>query len=193
MTINTIMGLILIVGVISIFGVIIQTTYQIYSVNRILRETDEKKKNNRSCNRVEWNGRRRTMRDYKFRGQKIDTKEWIYGSFIQMNSNEHQCFIFPENTPLCIELTDFYTIPILKETVGQYTGLHDRNGKEIYEGDLILVYGELFTVEWNADSASFEMNGEESGANFDNYYGYECEVVGNIYENKEFWEDDTEE
>ena len=133
------------------------------------------------------------MRDYKFRGQKIDTKEWIYGSFIQMNSNEHQCFIFPENTPLCIELTDFYTIPILKETVGQYTGQHDRNGKEIYEGDLILVYGELFTVEWNADSASFEMNGEESGANFDNYYGYECEVVGNIYENKEFWEDDTEE
>ena len=43
MTINTIMGLILIVGVISIFGVIIQTTYLIYSVNRILRETDEMK------------------------------------------------------------------------------------------------------------------------------------------------------
>ena len=53
MTINIIMGLILIVGVISIFGVIIQTTYQIYSVNRNLRETDEKEKNNRSCNRVE--------------------------------------------------------------------------------------------------------------------------------------------
>ena len=128
------------------------------------------------------------MRDYKFRGQKIDTKEWIYGSFIQMNSNEYQCFIFPENTPLCIELTDFYTIPVLKETVGQYTGLHDRNGKEIYEGDLILIddVNGTFIVEWDNDSSRFEMSGDEIILDFDNYYGDECVVIGNIYENKEF-------
>ena len=134
------------------------------------------------------------MRDYKFRGQKIDTKEWIYGSFIQMNSNEHQCFIFPENTPLCIELTDFYTIPILKETVGQYTGYHDRNGKEIYEGDLILIddVDGTFIVEWDNDSSRFEMSGDEIILDFDNYYEYECIVVGNIYEDEEFLEDDTE-
>ena len=134
------------------------------------------------------------MRDYKFRGQKIDTKEWIYGSFIQMNSNEHQCFIFPENTPLCIELTDFYTIPILKETVGQYTGQHDKNEKEIYEGDLIFIddVDGTFTVKWNDYSARLEINGDGITADFDNYYGYECEVVGNIYENKELLEGGAE-
>ena len=126
---------------------------------------------------------------YKFRGQKIDTKEWIYGSFIQMNSNEHQCFIFPENTPLCIELTDFYTIPVLKETVGQYAGQHDRNGKEIYEGDLVIVEqedeSELIEIKWYDDASRFVLAASTYTCDFDNYSGEDCEVIGNIYENPE--------
>ena len=189
MTINTIMGLIFIVGAILIFGVIVQTAYQIHSVNKSLREADEQEKNNWSSNRVEWNGRGGRMRDYKFRGQKIYTKEWIYGSFIQIDSNGHQCFIFPENTPFCIELTDFYTIPILKETVGQYTGLHDRNGKEIYEGDLVIIpvedEQEAVKIEWDNDSSRFVFSARTYTCDFDSYGGEDCEVVGNIYDNFE--------
>ena len=76
--------------------------------------------------------------------------------------------------------------------VMQYTGLKDKNGKEIYEGDIIYnsTEEENFVVEWFEEAARYVFSGISVTMDFDNYYEYELEVIGNIYENPELLGDD---
>lgn len=69
------------------------------------------------------------MRETKFRGKRLDNGEWIEGDLLRMLDH---WFIFPDPAP---EGIDKYAVA--PATVGEYTGLKDKNGKEIYEGDVI--------------------------------------------------------
>lgn len=62
------------------------------------------------------------MREIKFRGKRLDNGEWLYGSLVILNG---RYFIFDD-----VNEVD-------PTTVGEFTGLKDKNGKEIYEGDVI--------------------------------------------------------
>lgn len=66
------------------------------------------------------------MREIKFRGKRLDNGEWIEGDLLRMNGH---WFIFPDPAP---EGIDKYEVD--PATVGEFTGLKDKNGKEIYEG-----------------------------------------------------------
>ena len=129
------------------------------------------------------------MREYKFRAKikKPYVDKWVYGYLVS------ECYISEKN-----ELG--YT-PVRKETVGQYTGLHDKNGKEIYEGDIIEFSYDMFVGNFDTFVAKGKVVFEEGAfyvEAFENerttegeaYLLYSInldtiEVIGNIYENKE--------
>ena len=133
------------------------------------------------------------MRENKFRGKRADNGEWVEGIPIK---NKIGTFIITEENPhLCtqynyIEIDEF--AKVIPESVGEYTGLNDKNGVEIYEGDIVYVSGEdeNANIEWENESSKFAIHFGGWSSDFDYFYGKDLEVIGNIYENPELTEED---
>lgn len=131
------------------------------------------------------------MREIKFRGKRLDNGEWIVGNLITYESS--QCAIMCKQfTKIGYEATEIARrIEVNPATVGQYTGLKDRNGREIYEGDVmrfITEFGEAITSEVAFMDGFFHVQGEED----DDIYGItyvvesmNAEIIGNIHDNPE--------
>ena len=146
-----------------------------------------------------WEGRRvarevLTMREILFRGKRIDNGEWavgylgvfkdgtqIYVPFTEEEERKYRGHIFSAIGGL------WYAVD--PSTVGQYTGLTDKNGKRIFEGDIVE------GVDYDADDGfgvvcwndgAFEVgNGSWCGTFHDNYFGRDFEIIGNIHDNPE--------
>ena len=124
-------------------------------------------------------------REILFRGKRTDNGEWVYGNLIDSDSIVGEIVDFDEE----------YFIPefwykVDPETVGQFTGLTDKNGTKIFDGDIVRFYDdsedELVngTVILNADFCSFcvSMKGHEDVILMAHW---QYEVIGNRYDNKE--------
>lgn len=85
---------------------------------------------------------------------------------------------------------EYDAVPVISSTIGQYTGLVDQNGKTIFEGDIVRHGGKNFIVKWINQYARFA--GWEEGAIFCSFLLDKSVVIGNIYENPELLEGDTE-
>ena len=123
-------------------------------------------------------------REIKFRGKRIDNGEWVFGYYTKewyadgVGGSSIRYYIYDFNTQ-----KQFKVIP---ETVGQFTGLRDKNDKEIYEGDIIVGEPEIkMIVEWDERVGCFcgiapKMMVRINGTSF-----HKKEIVGNIYDNPE--------
>lgn len=134
------------------------------------------------------------MREILFRGKRSDTGEWVEGYYeagytYENNIPFYRIIVF-DNATRTSEL-----VFVCPETVGQYTGLTDRNGKKIFEGDIIKMHNFKYEVAFNygAFGTVYKMlNGVKSVCAFNDSEYYEdatkYEVIGNIHDNPELLE-----
>ena len=121
------------------------------------------------------------MREILFRGKRADNGEWEIGSLVVVRGgcSDEQVYIADKMTG--------YNTPVLKETVGQYTGVRDESSTMIFEGDIVNILTEneeIGVVEY--DDGGFEVKADGFTVDFhSNINGTDLEVIGNIYDNPE--------
>ena len=124
------------------------------------------------------------MREILFRGKRVEDGKWIYGylSFFYIDNPKKGCMYSPK------EVRRF---DVMSETVGQYTGLTDKNGTKIFEGDILHVAQGDFVVRWSESICSFVAGEKEKIRPCMNSGTMKhCEVIGNIYDNPKLLETD---
>ena len=134
-------------------------------------------------------------REIKFRGKRLDNGEWVYGSLL----------LWSDGDATILQNNDGNNNAVWKRevdpsTVGQYTGLKDKNGKEIYEGDIMFLsdrgsHKEEVIVEhglygwtfYNPKTATFYSDGSHTYYAVENYrFMFGTGVcIGNIHDNPE--------
>lgn len=144
------------------------------------------------------------MRIIKFRGKRLDNGEWVEGFYIKnpdipAGQNEHEILI-----------SDGYECtPVIPSSVGQFTGLRDKNDKEIYEGDIVFCkwsleeknfFGEDVAKDFHAiiqyESSGFVLKTNcinlDNMVGKDNYLieGFETKIISNIHDNPELLKTD---
>lgn len=124
------------------------------------------------------------MREILFRGKRV-SGDWVYGYLLKM---------FGELSIMCLD-DENNIYPVNEETVGQYTGLTDKNGKKIFEGDILngmFNFGLPIKSKAVFRSGSFGIESQMCGAihynAFPCIWGVTFEVISNIYDNPELLE-----
>ena len=133
------------------------------------------------------------MREILFRGKRTDNGDWHEGEDIMRNTIRGK---------VCLAKIGEDWISVDPETIGQYTGLKDKNGKKIFEGDIVRLTDEHNEMEWTAVVVFGNPNGdynwgwqlnaiEEFDGNKDillwvdtEESGSYCEIIGNIHDKK---------
>ena len=134
------------------------------------------------------------MREILFKGKRADNGEWVEGAFSKYNWNilderkeKPQIIIFSDNEDI-----DGLWCGVLPETVGQYTGLTDKNGRKIFEWDIVEGNSEYFTYTHPYGKVVYD--GGQYLISFDDVledieclgaWANDVEIIGNIYDNPE--------
>ena len=123
------------------------------------------------------------MREILFRGKRVDNGEWVEGFYTE----------YSELWTGAVIETDNDDFPVDPSTVGQYTGLCDKNGKKIFEGDVVICqeYECMGDIAYHCGEAGFIFRVYDEG--YPSSYELEClcdfvdemDVVGNIHDNPE--------
>lgn len=119
------------------------------------------------------------MREILFRGKEFYTGDWVEGYYVKGTTRQGIVKSFA-----CHPRYD-----VIPESVGQFTALYDKNGKRIFEGDIVVYRGDEYgVIEYDAEIARFCVTFDTWSTDFDHLYGKELEIIGNIHDNPKLLE-----
>lgn len=137
-------------------------------------------------------------REILFKAKIKDNGKWVEGYYCKLDettyciSEDYERHPVPTHHYILHEtMTDwglpnrFLQFEIDPSTICQCTGLTDKNDKKIWENDIVEIASEdgYFLCEWDDDTARYNLNGDGLTVDFDNYWSYEVEIVGNVFDN----------
>lgn len=126
------------------------------------------------------------IREIIFRGKRVDNSEWVYGFLVEALdcvTDKNETFIIEQDATYFTHGEFACAVEVKPETIGQFTGLCDENGRKIFEGDIVeSPRGTQGFVEWQNAECAFLVNIGDDWQTMD-----DCtyEVIGNKYDNKE--------
>lgn len=145
------------------------------------------------------------MREILFKAKRIDNGEWVEGSLIDLDIDSGYCYIVPpykqaSTLPINFLITDRMKL-VIPETLCQFTGLCDKNGNRIWENDILMAHLDEFypgdaiyeTVEWGVAGFVTHEAGSTDRKYLDEFDSEHFEVVGNIFDNKELLQEESDE
>ena len=128
------------------------------------------------------------MREILFRGKRKDNAEWVYGNFVRGCVNDFAYIVEFGNKELCRNYVE-----VIPSTIGQYSGLTDKNGTRIFEGDIVTLPayqgGKKKSIVY-FKNGKFAVDG--SNYNFKDICPKRMEVIGNIHDNPELLKRDVD-
>lgn len=138
-------------------------------------------------------------REIKFRAKMVDSDDWMYGYLREVwGENQRNFVIAPAKKFKYDGYTDMEEDYVQPETIGEFTGLVDKNGVDIYEGDIItyskeIINGVIFPekgfVKYRTDHAMFVLQ-TDTGDELLSYCRRHIEVIGNVFDNPELLEEE---
>lgn len=131
------------------------------------------------------------MREILFRGKRVDSGEWVEGNFIKDNWGDtygELIYGILQDREAPAGLAGWIPKRVLPETVGEYTGLTDKNGKKIFEGDIIRSNSERGYIEYYPNDCAFDVV-DDHGFYWLISEMSNIEVIGNIHDNPELLEE----
>lgn len=134
------------------------------------------------------------MREILFRGKRVDNGEWVEGQLLFFKSNSGKNFALIAESCEWDNASEWFNLckrsRIIPETVGQFTGLTDKNGNKIFEDDILTIEGVNIygAIKYREDKSAFFVETENGEDYFGENWDTDVVVIGNIHDNKELLE-----
>lgn len=123
---------------------------------------------------------------YICKAKRIDNNEWVEGYYVCLNGDRHFIYTGYAETDCGTYYPDCHEV--IPETVGQCTGLKDKNGKLIFEGDIIEYKFEYGKITYSESEAMYIAEFDTWCTDFDHIEAKDVEVISNIHDNPELLE-----
>ena len=129
------------------------------------------------------------MREILFRGKLTDDSKWVYGCLLDKIYGAVPAIMSEQSVDDAFNL-EFEYDHVQEKTVGQYTGMKDKNGNRIFEGDICKVGNLIYKVVFEYSCWWFKIlsNKVYCCPAFNSHCGEHCEIIGNIHDNPELLE-----